>query len=363
MGYVLTTNITPVPGGLANPYSTIGGNPYPFDPPQSDADRARFTFVRPVSVGGWDPDFRNGRVQQWNFSAQHQFRQSWVFTGAYVGSKGNHLESTKEVNPGVFGPAGNLQQRRRFPDFSSIGITSAEGNMTYHAMQLTANRRLAGGVTVLANYTWSKNIDNASGNGAGDQSPRDGSNFSAEKGLSSNHIPHRFVGSFIWEVPSFHKTSPFARQLLGGWEVNGICTIESGTYFNVVSGRDNSATGINLDRPDLAGHPYLPGGRSKAERIAKWFDPAAFRQNAPGTFGNIARNLLEGPAKATVDLGMVKSFAVRERHRIQFRAEAFNALNRVNLDNPNANISAPAVGRITGDAPPRVFQMALRYQF
>ena len=235
--------------------------------------------------------------------------------------------------------------------------------MTYHSLQLTANRRLARGLTVLANYTWSKNIDNASGNGAGDQSPRDGSNFSAEKALSSNHIPHRFVGSFIWEVPSIHKSSWVARQVLGGWEINGICTIEAGTYFNVVSGRDNSGTGINLDRPDLVGNPYLSSARSKDERIAKYFDPAAFRQNNPGTFGNSGRNVLEGPGKATIDLGVVKSFFIRERHRIQFRAESFNAFNRANLDNPNANILAPAVGRIIGSASPRVFQLALRYQF
>ncbi len=326
-GYLLTTNISPVPGGLADPYSSIGGNPYPFDPPQSDADRAKFRFLRPVSVGSWDPNFRNARVQQWNFSLQRQIRESWVLTGAYVGSKGNHLESTKDLNPGVFGRPGNLQQRRLFPEFTSIGATSAEGNSTYHSMQLSANRRLAGGVTLLASYTWSKLIDNGAGNGVGDSSARDGSNFSAEKALSSNHIPHRFVGSFIWEIPSPRMASGRLRQALGGWEANGIITVESGTYFNVVSGRDNSGTGINLDRPDLVGNPRLPADSPRAELIARWFDPNAFRQNAPGTFGNAGRNLLEGPYRAAVDLGVAKSFSVKEQHRIQFRAEAFNAFN------------------------------------
>jgi hypothetical protein len=319
--------------------------------------------VKPVAVGGWDKNFRNGRVQQWNFSVQRQLLQSWVVTGAYVGSKGNHLEAMREENPGIFGPVGNLQQRRRYPDFSSIAFTSAEGNTTYHALQLSANHRLARGFTVLASYTFSKNIDNGAGNSVGDTSPRDGSNFSAEKGLSSNHIPHRFVGSFIWELPALTGKTALVRQVFGGWEINGIATFESGTYFNVISGRDNSGNGINLDRPDLAGNPYLSGDRSKADLIARWFDPNAFRQNAPGTYGNIARNLLEGPGKEVVDIGIVKSFLIRERHRVQFRAEAFNAFNRVNLDNPNANISNATVGRITSDGAPRVFQLALRYQF
>src|SRR5439155_8461764 len=132
---------------------------------------------------------------------------------------------TRESNPGVFGPVGNLQQRRRYPNFSGIALTSAEGNSTYHSMQLNANRRLAGGFTVLASYTLSKNIDNASGNGAGDTSPRDGSNFSAEKGLSTNNVPHRFVGSFIYEMPSFKGSSKLKRAALGGWEVNVIVTL------------------------------------------------------------------------------------------------------------------------------------------
>jgi hypothetical protein len=363
-GYALALNITPVPGGLANPYASVGGNPYPFDAPKTDAERATFPFVRPVSLGSWDPDFRNGRVQQWNLSVQHQFWRSWVMSAAYVGSKGNHLESTKQINAGVFGPVGNLQQRRRFPDFTGFGTTSAEGNMTYHSLQISANKRLSGGVTVLSSYTWSKNIDNAAGNGLStDTSPRDGINFSAEKGLSGNNIPHRFVGSFIWELPTFKGASRPTRAALGGWEIDGIVSLESGLYFNLISGRDNSATGINLDRPDLVGNPHLPTVRSHGELIARYFDPNAFQQNSPGTFGNFGRNVLEGPGKVGVDLVIAKTFFVTEHNRVQFRAEAYNALNRVNLDNPNANLLSATVGRITSDGPPRVFQLALRYQF
>jgi hypothetical protein len=362
-GYVLALNITPVPGGLLDPYSSIGGNPYPFTAPQSAADRAKFTFVQPVSTGSFDPTFRNGIVQQWTFSVQRQLWRSLVVTAAYVGSKGNHLESTKDENPGVFGPVGTLQQRRLYPAFSSIAETSSEGNMTYHSMQLNANRRLAGGITVLASYTWSKNIDNGSGNGVSDTGPRDGVNFSAEKGLSPNNMPQRFVGSFIWELPKYKGRSAFARIALNGWEVNGIITLESGLFFNLLSGRDNSGNGILLDRPDLIGNPYLPSDRPKSQLIAEWFNPAAFRQNASGTYGNFGRNVLEGPSNRNLDLGAVKTFLITERHRVMFRAEAFNALNHVNLGLPNATLLSATVGRITSDNPPRVFQMALRYQF
>ncbi|MBM3734273.1 MAG: carboxypeptidase regulatory-like domain-containing protein [Acidobacteria bacterium] len=355
-GYVLGINLNPVPGGMANPYQSIGGNPYPFDPPGTDSARASFEFVRPVSVGGWAEGFRNAVVQQWNFSVQRQLWSSWVVTAAYVASKGNHLETSPQINPGVFGRPGNLQQRRRFPDFSGIAPNASDGNMTYHSMQLTANKRLTRGLTVLASYTWARNIDNL-GN------PQDGEDFNREKAVSSNNIDHRFVGSFIWELPRLRNASKAARFLIDGWELNGIASVESGLYFTVVSGRDNTGTGVNQDRPDLVGNPFLPTSRPRGEQIARYYDPAAFRQNAAGTLGNAGRNLIPGPGEAVLDLGLVKTFYVTERHRVTFRTEAFNAFNRVNLDNPNGNLLAPNVGRITGSGPPRVFQLALRYQF
>ncbi|MBL8212733.1 MAG: TonB-dependent receptor [Bryobacterales bacterium] len=354
-GFVLSTNLNPVPGGMANPYSTIGGNPFPFDPPTTSEQRAAFQFVRPVSTGGWDLNFRNAMIQQWNFSLQRQFAQSWIVTAAYVGSKGNRLETTRQVNPGVFGRTGNLQQRRVNPDFAAIGLSSSEGNFTYNSLQLSLNRRLSAGFTVMASYTWARNIDNL-GN------PQDGADFRREKAISDNNIDHRFVGSFIWAMPRF-RSNRAARFVLDGWELNGIVSIESGLWFNPVSGRDNSATGINQDRPNLIGDPRLDTSRPRGELVARYFNPAAFAQNATGTLGNAGRNIIEGPGEAIIDLGLVKTFPITETHRVRFRAESFNALNKTNLNNPNGNLLAPAVGRITGAGSPRVFQLALRYEF
>jgi hypothetical protein len=354
-GFVLTTNITPVPGGLADPYSTIGGNPYPFTPPETGQQRQRFAFVRPVSTGGWDPLFRNGIIQQWNLSVQRQFWRSWVMTAAYVASKGNHVETTRQVNPGVFGRPGNLQQRRVYPEFAGTGLSTADGNYTYNSLQLTVNKRLTSGLTLLASYTWARNIDNLA-------NPQDGADFRRDKAISDNNINHRFVNSFIYEFPR-HRGSRAARFLIDGWEMNGIVSLETGLRFNVVSGRDNSATGLNQDRPDLIGSPFLDTGRPRSQLIQRFYDPAAFRQNAVGAFGNAGRNLIQGPGEAVVDLGVVKTFHLSERHRIRFRAEGFNSFNRVNLDNPVGNLNAPNAGRITGAGPPRVFQMALRYEF
>ncbi|MBM3783850.1 MAG: carboxypeptidase regulatory-like domain-containing protein [Acidobacteria bacterium] len=351
-GFVLSTNLNPVPGGLANPYQSIGGNPYPFTPPASAADRARFAFVRPVSTGGFAVDFRNGLVQQWNLSVQRQMFHSWVFGAAYVASKGNRLETTRQINPGVFGRPGNLQQRRIFPEFAGIGLSTADGNATYNSLQLTANKRMTRGLTVLASYTWAKAIDNLA-------DPMDGRNFSREKAVGSNNISHRAVGSFIWELPKART----AGWLLNGWEWNGILSLESGLPVNVVSGRDNSGTGINQDRPNLVADPHLPTDRPRGELIQRYFNTAAFQQNAAGTFGNLGRNALTGPGELSIDSGLVRNFQLTERFKLVFRAEGFNVLNKTNLDNPVGNTAAPNFGRITSAGSPRVFQLALRFQF
>lgn len=354
-GYVLSLTLDPVPGGLANPYGHIGGNPYPFTPPETPQERATFAFTRPINTGDFEAHFRNGIVQQWNFSIQRELARGWVATAAYVASKGNHMEGTHAANPGVFGVPGNLQQRRLYPEFAAVGSSDSWGNMTYHSFQATLNKRLSQGFTILASYTWAKTIDTAD--------PMDGLNISREKAVSANNIAHRFVASYIWELPRLANRNRVLRFVFGGWETNGIISLESGLPFNVVSGRDNSATGINLDRPDLAGDPVLSNDRPHGELIDRFFNTAAFVQNPAGTYGTAGRNILTGPGEAIADLGLVKNFAIREGHRVQFRAEAFNAFNRVNLDNPNGNLNTVNFGRITSAGSPRVFQLALKYNF
>jgi hypothetical protein len=148
-----------------------------------------------------------------------------------------------------------------------------------------------------------------------------------------------------------------------GWETNGIVVMQSGNPITVVSGRDNSFSGVGADRADLIGDPFLPGGRPRGELVNRYFNTDAFTFNAIGAFGTAGRNILRGPGNATVDLGLFKNFPVYEGHRLQFRAEAFNLFNRVNLGNPNANRNAAAFGRITSAESPRVIQLALKYQF
>jgi hypothetical protein len=303
-------------------------------------------------------------MQQWNFNLQREFFGSWLATAAYVGSKGVHLFNQNELNPAIYragATTGNTNARRIYaPNFAAIANQQSNGNSIYHSMQLSLNKRFSKGFSLLASYTWSKMIDDSSGDGGTSTDPF---NFRNQRGLSSLDIAHRFVGSFVYELPRLAGANPFVKYLAGGWDLNGIMILQSGTPFTVVAGRDNSFSGVNADRADLIGNPYLPTDRPRSELINRYFNTDAFAFNAIGTFGTAGRNIIRDPGTISTDVGLFKNIPLWEKHRIQFRAEAFNVINRVNLGSPNANRSAVAFGRITSAGSPRVIQLALKYQF
>jgi hypothetical protein len=294
-------------------------------------------------------------------NVQRQFGDSYVASAAYVGSKGSHLFLTRELNPARPG-AGSLQSRRiHAPGFASVQALVSDGDSLYHSLQLALNKRLSDNFSLLASYSWSKLTDDGSGDGSQAANPFDPE---AERARGDLDIPHRFVGSFLWTTPALGGWPAALRHVLGGWQVNGIVVFQSGRPFSVVSGRDNSQSGVNQDRADLVGDPALPGGRSRAEVIERYFNVVAFALNPVGTFGTSGRNILRGPNFSTVDLSLTKDVAVTKSHKVQLRAEAFNLFNRVNLETPNNNLSSASFGRITGTVgDPRVIQLGLRYAF
>jgi hypothetical protein len=347
-------------GSVNNPYQGIG-NPFPFKAPTNAQEAQNYRWVLPLTLTQWNPNMRNAAIQQWNLNVQREFFSSWIGTLAYVGSKGNHLFMSSEMNPGVFGIPGNLNQRRVFaPNFAQVSDQSSRGNSNYHSFQASVNKRLSSGFTVLANYTWSKLIDDASGDG--DQ-PNNPFNFRQNRGISSFDVPHRFVASYIWQLPSLKNRAAPVRYMFGGWETNGIISLQSGRGLTITSGRDNSMSGTNQDRADVVGDWHLSPNRDRDAVIAQWFNPAAFAQNPAGTFGTSGRNIVRGPGDATIDFGAVKAIPITEAWRMQFRAEFFNLLNRVNLSNPNTNASSVQFGRITSAGAPRVIQFALKLSF
>src|SRR5262249_35153083 len=216
--------------------------------------------------------------------------------------------------------------------------------------------------TILTNYQFAKAIDDTSANKQNGNARTNPFNQAFDKGLADFHRAHIFNFSGLYELP-IHPLSPILRTLVGCWNLNGIISINSGQPMTVTSGGDNAGTGGGSQRGDLAGDPYITGDRSHQDQYTEWLRRAAFAPNAVGTYGVLGRGTYFGPGFATVDLGVMKNFAVRERINTQLRFEMFNSLNRVNFKNPTTAQNNANFMRITSAYDPRILQLALRVSF
>ena len=338
------------------------------DPIAQFLSRGRADFFTPVTGSAVDRNFRDSYIQQYSLSIQHQVASGTTAEIAYVGNSARKLHINRQLNPAVFGPGAtvaNTNARRRLNPGTLGAITYYEstGNSNYNSLQVSLNRRFSRGLLVTGNYTWSKAIDFNSGVTSGTLiSHPDNPRF--DVGLADFDRTSVVSGSLVWEVPVFKNNSnKVVRYALAGWQPAGLWRFSSGGPFHPVTGRDNSLTGINADRPNVLGDPNLSKDRTRGEQIARYFDPAMFDANRLGEFGNTGRNSLRGPGFATIDLSMIKNFKITERHAVQFRAEIFNLFNHANLGNPGTTWGTPTFGRILSAADPRLIQLALKYSF
>lgn len=353
-----------VNGNNANSLSTPWAgtsNPFPssINPPKN------VQFVLPDVAYMYTTGLKNAQLQSWNLTLERKLPGQFVLRTAYAGSKGTHLASLREGNPGVYSPGAttsNTDQRRSlYPDFSQITMVEPGDNSNYNALQVTMERRFQNGFTLLGNYTFAKSIDTSSQNKQTGQTVTDPFNRAFDRGVSDFDQTHIFNLSGLWDLP-LKPASRLAHAIIGGWQLSGIVTLRSGEPFSVYSGVDNSFSGVGSDRADIIADPFISGNRSRGAEIAQYLNPASFNVNAPGTFGNSGRNMFFGPGFASTDLSLEKSFYPVERLGVQFRAEAFNTFNRVNLYNP-VNTLGPTFMTINTAFNPRILQFALRLKF
>ena len=361
-----TTSVNvPFPQSTQDPYA---GRPVPY--PASVPKERDFVFPDPVNeLRMFSKDMTNPYVQQWNVTLESQLlRPDFIGRATYQGSKGTRLPLLWEQNPGVFVPGqstrGNINSRRPYGAYTGLKTISPVGNHNYNALVLTLEKRFSNSYSVLGSYTWSKNIDSganaSSANGPSVTNPFD---FFSNRGLADADRTHAFVLSYVWELPKLQSAPAVLRHVFGNWQNNGIISMYSGFPLTVVSGIDNSLTGVGQDRADLVGDPHLDTGRSNGQLIQEYFDTAAFAPNPEGTFGTAGRNLLRGPGSQTVDFSLFKNIPTFEGQNLQFRAEFFNLFNRANFGAPNTNQRAGTFGRITSAGSPRIIQFALKYVF
>lgn len=219
-------------------------------------------------------------------------------------------------------------------------------------------------MSFLASYTWSKNLDICS-NGA-EGATVIPTNLNLDYGYSETNLPQNFTLSYVYQLPvgkgrHWLSSGGVADQILGGWEVNGVTTLQSGFPFTVGYPGDYANAGIGT-RPDRV----CNGGLGSGASISEWFNPNCFVAAAqPGEYawGNSGRGILRGPHFRNWNIGLEKRFHTLENQYLQVRGEFYNAFNNVNFGEPNSTAGVPGAGTITSAGQPRIIQFGMQYYF
>ncbi|MBV8819904.1 MAG: carboxypeptidase regulatory-like domain-containing protein [Acidobacteriaceae bacterium] len=323
-------------------------------------------------------DGRKPRVYMLTLSVQKSLFNNWVVEAAYAGSHGRRLSKRynaySNVTPGVLYDV-TPGVATRYPQLNQMLYSSLGGWSDFNALNLRLEKRFSTGWQLLVAHTWAHSIDTDSAGSYG--SPNlNPANFQLDKGSSDFDIRHRFVASVVYELPfgrGKHYMSSANRGvdlLVGGWQLNTITSWQTGVQRSVSS---TNLTGISYvtQRADATGiNPYSsfngidPGSDFGGANSARyWFNPAAFAATAPLKFGTSGRDIIQAPSWWDTDISAFKNFPIRESMYLQFRAEAFNALNNVKFFPPDMSVVSPTFALLESADRPRVLQMALRFNF
>jgi len=350
-----------------------------------------------------DANLGSGYAQQWNLAVQRELARNIVMEVAYAGSKITHVgipdTNINQLTASQLAIGAPLLQRVTNPFFGQIPRSSSlgdptiplaqllkpfprftvvdfyrnnVGNTNYNALQAKLEQRFTHGLSFLVSYTRSKLIDEASSvfdasilTGPIANFPvADSFNRKLERDLSTGDIPNVFVTSFTYELP-FGRGKRFnaggiAGVLIGGWELAGVVTLQSGIPLAVTQATNfNAFAGFGTQRPNLIANPNLP---SSQQTTAQFFNTAAFATAPQFTIGTSSRNPVRGPHYRNLDMALIKRTNIGETLNIEFRAEAFNLTNTPPLGAPNV-VLGPGFGSITSAGDPRVIQFGLKVNF
>ena len=324
----------------------------------------------PISfAAGVAEDYRDGYFHQFSAGVQHELTPNLLVDVAYVGSRGRNLQLAVDPNQG---PPGGPPTRN--PAFGPALIITSAGESSYDSLQIRVERRFRGGFSFLSAYTGSRSRDNGSSwmalSTALPGLPQNSFDLDSERGPSEFDSPHRWVLSYIWELP-FGRGRPFlknggaAAAILGNWELAGIAAFHSGRPFTAYygasanfSGTSNGANGgSGFDRPNQTGNPVL-----RDPDPSLWFDRAAFTP-PDNTFGAVGRNTLRGAPTQNFDVALYKNLRLGEAITLQLRVEFFNAFNTPHFFLPVNDLTSGNAGRVLGASDSRQIQFGLKLNY
>lgn len=353
---------------------------YGFNPPLSemqtvingnvDAPGGAVTRNFPLVLAMQSPDFTNPQSWAWNATLDRELPGAMRGTVSYVGRSASNLERSRNINQLRTGTiqanAGvNTNALRPYLGFGSIALYETTGSSRYNSLQTQVERRSTRGVGFSVAYTFSRTTDDS--NGRADLLP-DTYDESGFYGISDLDRPHVFVSQVRYRFPSLASSAPPLRWALGNWDISGILQAQSGAPFSVRTAVDHAGVG-----PGSGQQFWEQVGDPSAARTdwdptltrATWFDRTAFRAPANGIFAlSQEKNTLRQPGFWDINLSLRKGFnMVGTTHRVDFRVEAFNVLNRTRLGNAVTNPTLPDFGYITSLVGSRTVQVGMQYIF
>ena len=317
-----------------------------------------------------DPNAHVPYFQQTSLDIQRELPGRVLVQVGYTNSVARHLYANAQYNQipiGVVQAAKRgTQSMRPFPNYANVGVFCECQSTSYNALLVQAEKRYTKGLLMRAAFTWSKFIDEQDDNFSG-LYPQDEYNRRAERGISLANIPTRLVLSGIYDLP-FGPGRSFVQggvlgSVIGGWELGGIFSVQSGQQVWIRSANNTSGTFSQLMRPNLSGSPFLQAGQ---RTLTGWFNTAAFQTPAPLNFGNSPKSPnIQGPAWYNLDFNIHRdiSLPITEQTRIELRGECFNCANHSNFLPPNGLQGTPTFGQITAAQPARTLQVGGKLWF
>jgi hypothetical protein len=320
-----------------------------------------------VIPSGVQPNLQTPTVESWSLKVEQQIAPSTTLAVSYIGSHGYHELLSIDANlpipticPAAPCPAGYAAGTLFYPanaplQDSQVSNTThwfSEGVSSYNGLELDVSRRISRGLQFRGVYTFSKSLDDgdnlntsvATNSPAFVANPLDPQ---ADYGRASFDVRNAAVLNATYDFPFAREKSadanPRAARILGNWQVSAIQTLQSGLPFTpqLSYNPSNDGDSRNPVRPSI--NPAFTGNVIEGGPN-QYFNPSAFIQPLPGTYGNIGRNTLQGPALVSTDVSAAKKFALSERLNLQFRVEIFNLFNHANFNNPNPVVYAAATG-------------------
>jgi hypothetical protein len=333
-----------------------------------------------------NPNHHTANTMQYLLNVQRQFGNSWALEVGYLGSLSRHMAGFWNQNEGIPSTVGSAASHLPFGDYTFIQSVEDMANGEYNSLSVKLDKRFSGGLSLTTAYTHSISIDDSSAiriQGYDTLFPQNSYCIRCERGLSSFDTRNRLVVSPLYELPigkgkRLNINNGFADAIIGGWQVGGIFTWQSGIPQNItIGGVDNSLTQSGYDRPNATGVSSALDNPNPAG----WYNRAAFVEAPLGSFGNVGRDTATAPGIFVINAEVHKEFRMpyKENHRFQFRAEAFNLLNHPNWGGPNGNILAGAltpgqpatyphqgfgtINTLAFGIPMRQLQLGLKYMF